>query len=187
MIYIILYLEFLKIGLFSLGGGLATLPFLQELIVKYGWISSNELLNMIAISESTPGPIGVNTATFVGYNTAGVFGGVVATLGLATPSIIIIIIIAHYLNRFNEHPLVQGAFTGIRPAVAGLIGFVAFELGKGELFNLQQFAFGREIIEFFNFRAIILFLILLYLINKYKKHPILYIVAAAIVGIVFRF
>ena len=89
MIYLTLYLEFFKIGLFSVGGGLATLPFLQELVYKYGWITSEELLNMIAISESTPGPIGINTATFVGNTTAGVLGGVVATLGIITPSIII--------------------------------------------------------------------------------------------------
>src|SRR5690554_1960609 len=124
MIYLILYLEFFKIGLFSLGGGLATLPFLQELIVKYGWISNEELLNMIAVSESTPGPIGVNTATFVGFNTANIFGGVVATMGLVTPSIIIITVIAHYFSKFNEHPNVVGAFLGIRPAVTGLIAFV---------------------------------------------------------------
>src|SRR5690554_4408444 len=135
MTYLILYLEFFKIGLFSLGGGLATLPFLQELIVKYGWITNEQLLNMIAISESTPGPIGVNTATFVGFSTAGILGGIVATMGLATPSIIIIAIIAHYFSKFNEHPIVIGAFSGIRPAVTGLIAFVGFELGKGELFN----------------------------------------------------
>ncbi|MFW5981613.1 MAG: chromate transporter [Halanaerobiaceae bacterium] len=187
MIYLILFLEFFKIGLFSLGGGLATLPFLQELIIKYGWVTNNQLLNLIAISESTPGPIGVNTATFVGYNTAGIIGGVVATIGLATPSVIIIVIIAHYFHKFNEHPLVIGAFYGIRPAVAGLIAFVAFELGKGELFNLQDFNIGKDILAFINFKSIILFLILFYLINKYKKHPILYIVVAAIVGIIFKY
>lgn len=187
MIYIILFLEFFKIGLFSLGGGLATLPFLQELIVKYAWITHTELLNMIAVSESTPGPIGVNTATFVGYNTAGIFGGVVATMGLAAPSIIIIIIIAHYFTKFNEHPLVEGAFLGIRPAVTGLIAFVAFELGKGELFNLQQFSLNKEILNFLNLKSIILFIILFYLINKYKKHPIFYIILAAVIGIVFNY
>src|SRR5699024_7366077 len=109
MIYINLFLIFFKIGLFSIGGGLATLPFLQELANNYNWISSEELIDMIAISESTPGPIGINTATFVGYKAAGIFGGIVTTLGIVTPSIIIIIIIAHYFKRFNEKPLVQGA------------------------------------------------------------------------------
>ncbi|MFW6015751.1 MAG: chromate transporter [Halanaerobiales bacterium] len=186
MIYIILYLEFFKIGLFSIGGGLATLPFLQELAAKYGWITSEELLNMIAISESTPGPIGVNTATFVGYNTAGIPGGLIATIGLATPSIIIIAIIAHYFMKFNEHQLVQGAVLGVRPAVTGLIASVAFELGKDHLFNPQYFTL-NEFFKLFNFKALLFFAILFYLIYKYEKHPILYITAAAVIGIIFKF
>lgn len=187
MIYIILFLEFFKIGLFSIGGGLATLPFLQELIHKYGWITREELLNMIAISESTPGPIGINTATFVGYNTVGILGGIVATLGIVTPSIIIISIIAHYYGRIFEHPLVKGAFLGVRPAVTGLIAFVAFELGKTELFNSEYFSFNREILKFFNLKSILLFFLMFFMINRYKKHPILYIVIAAIAGIIFKY
>lgn len=185
MIYIIMYLEFFKVGLFSIGGGLATLPFLQELINKYAWITNEELLNMIAISESTPGPIGINTAVFVGYNTANVFGGIVATMGIVTPSIIIIVIIAHYFSKFNEHPLVQGAFLGIRPAVTGLIAFVGFELGKTELFNLKYFY--SDLVKLLNLKAILLFIILFFLINRYKKHPIIYILIAAIIGIIFKY
>ena len=187
MIYVILYLEFFKIGLFSLGGGLATLPFLRQLIFKYGWITHDELLNMIAISESTPGAIGVNTATFVGYNTAGIFGGVVATFGLVTPSIIIIAIIAHYFSKLNEHPVVRGAFRGVRPAVAGLICFVAFELGKDVVFFVENLSFSRKLIDLFNYRAVVLFVILFYLIHKFDKHPIVYIAVAGIVGVVFKF
>lgn len=99
MIYLILFLEFFKVGLFALGGGLAALPFLQNLIIKYGWMTGPELLNMIAISESTPGAIGINTATFIGFNTAGILGGIIASLGLTAPSIIIITIIAHYFKN----------------------------------------------------------------------------------------
>jgi len=172
MLYLTLYLEFFKIGLFSIGGGLATLPFLQELILKYGWITNEELLNMIAISESTPGPIGVNTATFVGYSTAGIAGGIIATLGLATPSIIIVVIISHYFSKFYEHSFVSGAFLGIRPAVTGLIASVVFGLGKTELFS---------------YKALLLFLLMFALINKYKKHPIIYLIIAAIIGIVFKY
>ncbi|WP_027339336.1 chromate transporter [Halonatronum saccharophilum] len=185
MIYIRLYFEFFKIGLFSIGGGLATLPFVQQLIERYGWITNEDLLNMIAISESTPGPIGINVATFVGYNTAGTLGGIIATIGLVTPSVIIILLVAHYFIKFNQHPLVQGGLSGIRPAVAGLIAFVAFELGKEELFlssnNIQDIL--REI----NFQAVILLAILLYLINRYKKHPILYLVGAGIAGVIFKY
>jgi chromate transporter len=172
VLYITLFLEFFKIGLFSVGGGLATLPFLQELIVKYGWITKEELLNLIAIAESTPGPIGVNAATFVGYNTAGIMGGIIATLGLVTPSIIIIVFITHFFSKFYEHSFVRGAFWGIRPAVTGLIASVVFGLGKTELLN---------------YRALLLFLLMFLLINRYKKHPIIYLFIAAIIGIVFRY
>jgi len=187
MIFIKLYLVFFKIGLFAIGGGLATLPFLQEIVHKYGWITSEELLNMIAISESTPGPIGINAATFVGHNTAGTFGGLIATLGLITPSIIIIIIIAHYFAKFSEEPIVESAFQGIRPAVTGLIGAAGFEVGRIALFNVDIFNRTKRLLDIFDFKGLILFVIMLYLINKFKKHPIIYIVAAAIIGIIFKF
>lgn len=187
MLYLKLYLVFFKIGLFAVGGGLATLPFLQEIVSKYGWISSEELLNMIAISESTPGPIGINAATFVGHNTAGIFGGVLATLGLVTPSIIIIIIIAHYFARFSEEPLVQSAFSGIRPAVAGLIGAAGFEVAKIALFNLEKYGITKNIRDIFQLKGIILFGLTLYLINKYNKHPIIYLLGAALIGIAFKY
>ena len=100
MICLQLFYEFFKIGLFAIGGGLATIPFLQQLIGKYGWFTSEELVNMIAISESTPGAIGVNMATYVGFQTYGILGAVVSTVGLTAPSVIVIIIIAHYFKRF---------------------------------------------------------------------------------------
>lgn len=187
MILITLFFVFFKIGLFSVGGGLATLPFLQELVYKYGWISSEELVNMIAISESTPGPIGINAATFVGNSTAGLFGGIIATFGLIMPSIIIIIIIAHYFSRFSEKHLVKSAFYGIRPAVAGLIGAAGFEVVKITLFNINKYLDTNKVLNLFNFKGIILLGVMLYLIKKYKKHPIIYIIGAAIVGIIFKF
>lgn len=187
MIYLTLFLEFFKVGLFALGGGLAALPFLQDLIIKYGWMTSEELLNMIAISESTPGAIGINTATFVGYNTAGIFGGIIATVGLAAPSIIIISIIAHYFREFNQHPLVESAFSGIRPAVAGLIASAAFELARGGIFNLEQLQLNNNLFEFFNYKSLLLLLIVFAAIRKFKKHPIVYIISAALIGIIFKF
>ncbi|MBC8591528.1 chromate transporter [Wansuia hejianensis] len=187
MIYFKLYLVFFKIGLFSVGGGLATLPFLQEIVDKYGWITSEELLNMIAISESTPGPIGINTATFVGHNTAGILGGIIATFGLVTPSIIIIIIIAHYFSKFSEEKIVKSAFYGIRPAVAGLIGAAGFQVAKISLFNMEKFNIRKNIIHIFNIKRLILLGIILYISNKYKKHPIVYLISGAIIGIIFKF
>lgn len=187
MIYLKLFFVFFKIGLFSIGGGLATLPFLQQLVSKYGWITSEELINMIAISESTPGPIGVNTATFVGNSTAGIFGGIIATFGLITPSIIIILIIAHYFSKFNEEHIVKSAFYGIRPAVAGLIGAAGFEVAKITLFNGDRYFKTNNILYFLEIKGIILFIVMFFLINKYKKHPIIYIIVGAVVGIVFKF
>jgi chromate transporter len=187
MIYIIIFLEFFKVGLFALGGGLAALPFLQDLIAKYGWITSEELLNMIAVSESTPGAIGINTATFIGYNTTGIPGAITATAGLAAPSIIIIVIIAHYFQRFNEHRIVKSAFSGIRPAVAGLIASAAFELSRGEIFILENFRFNSKIISFLDLKAFSLFIIIFIAVRKYQKHPIIYIITAALIGIIFKY
>jgi chromate transporter len=187
MIYLLLFIEFFKIGLFSIGGGLATLPFLQELIEKYQWISSYDLINMIAISESTPGPIGINAATFVGYKAAGIVGSVITTLGIVTPSIIVIILIAHYYMKVSEEPIVRASLNGIRPAVIGLIGAAGFEVAKIALLNINLFLKTNLILESFNFKAILLFTILLYLIIKYKKHPILYIIASGIIGIVLKY
>lgn len=186
MSYIKLFFTFFKIGLFSIGGGLATLPFLQDLADKYDWISQAELIDMIAISESTPGPIGINTATFVGYKAAGVFGGIITTLGIVTPSIIIIIIIAHYFKKFNEKPLVKGAFFGIRPAVTGLIASVCFEIIKISVLNIDKFNLSKNVLDLINIKESLLFGVVLYLIYKYKKHPIIYIAGAAVVGVVFK-
>lgn len=187
MIFLRLFFIFFKIGLFSIGGGLATLPFLQDLTENYDWMTSKELIDMIAISESTPGAIGINTATFVGYKAAGVFGGVITTLGLVTPSIIIIVLIAHYFKRFNEKPLVQGAFFGIRPAVTGLIASVCFEVIRISILNIERFNLSKNIIDIINLKETALFVIMIYLIYRYKKHPILYIAGAAVVGIIFKF
>ena len=110
MLYIRLFLEFCRVGLFSVGGGLATIPFLTDLGERTGWFSPGDLANMIAISESTPGPMGVNMATYVGFHTGGVVGGVVATLGLVSSSIVIILIIAGFLEKFRQSKVVDGVF-----------------------------------------------------------------------------
>ena len=117
MIYLLLFTEFFKIGLFAIGGGLVTVPFLFDLVDKYGWFTAKELADMIAISESTPGPLGVNMATFAGYNAGGIFGGLVATLGLVMPSVIIIILIAKLMAKYQCNTRVQTVLSGIRPAV----------------------------------------------------------------------
>ena len=116
-----LFYEFFKTGLFAVGGGLATLPFLYDLSDRSGWFTYQDLSNLIAVSESTPGPIGVNAATYVGFLTAGPFGALIATLGLITPSVLIILLISQILERFRKNPLVEKLFYGLRPASTGLI------------------------------------------------------------------
>lgn len=121
MMYIRLFLEFFRAGLFAVGGGLATIPFLTDIGNRTGWFSYQDLANMIAVSESTPGPMGVNMATYVGFETAGVPGAVIATLGLICPSVIVILIVAAFLKKFRENPYVESVFYGLRPASTGLI------------------------------------------------------------------
>ncbi len=125
MIYLRLFGEFFVIGMFTVGGGLATLPLLENLGERTGWFSHAVLADMLAISESTPGPIGVNMATYVGFITGDVLGGIVATLGLVTPSVILVLIVSRLLVKFSENATFQGVFAGIRPVSAGLI-FAAF-------------------------------------------------------------
>ena len=121
-IYAKLFWEFFKTGLFAVGGGMATLPFLQTIGSSTGWYTYGDLMNMLAVSESTPGPIGINMATYVGYTVAGVPGALIATIGEITPSIIVILIVAAILKSFRNNPYVDRAFYGLRPASTGLIG-----------------------------------------------------------------
>jgi len=185
MILIRLFGEFFITGLFSIGGGLATIPFLYSLGERTGWFTSGDVLNMLAISESTPGAIGVNMATYVGYTIRGVPGTIIATLGLIAPSIIIILIIARLLKRFLGNPIVQGALYGLRPASTALIAAAAWTVIAETLLNLSRFQLSDGVLSLFNFKAIIL-AVLLFAVMKFTKfHPIIYIAAAAVIGIIF--
>lgn len=187
MIYLQLFFEFFKVGLFAVGGGLATLPFLTDIAIKTGWYTTDELIDMVAISQSTPGPIGINMATSVGYKTGGILGGVIATLGLVVPAIIIIVIVAHYLNRFRQNKNVQSAFYGLRPASTALIAGAGISVVKLSLLTLDKYNLSGKIIDMINIKGVILAVILLFLTNKFNKHPVFYIAGAAIIGIVFKF
>lgn len=177
-----LFIEFFKTGLFSVGGGMATLPFLKEMGEETGWFTNAELMNMLAVSESTPGPIGINMATYIGYEVAGIAGGIVATLGEVTPSIIIIILIAGFLERFKTNRYVMDAFYGLRPASTGLIA----SAGLG-IFVSVFLPGGME--GGFFWQGAVLAGVLFYLTNYCKKtkklHPIVFIAFSAVVGIIF--
>ncbi len=189
MIYLILFFEFFKIGLFSIGGGLATLPFLYDLADKYGWFSGEDLANMLAVSESTPGPIGINMSTYVGFTVGGIPGALIATIALVIPSIIIIVIIAKFLAKFNDNKWVKASFYTLRPAVTALIAVAGIEVFKIALLNIESFNASGLIYSLFNIKAIILFLVVLTVMlitHKKSPHPIFFIVAGAIAGIVFK-
>ena len=184
---LILVFEFFKIGLFSVGGGLATLPFLYRLADKYPWFSTSQIPDMIAISESTPGPLGVNMATYTGFQHSGVIGSICATVGLIFPSVVIIILVSKVLEKFRSNKYVNHAFYGLRPAVMGLIGAAGFSVLVGALFHSakpEDLNFGN-IGSMIGIEECILFVVLLFATNKWKKHPIFYIVLSAVVGIIF--
>lgn len=181
MIYLRLFWEFCKTGLFSVGGGLATLPFLYDISARTGWFTEAQLADMIAISESTPGPIGVNMATYVGFTTAGIPGALAATLGLVFPEIVIILIIATVLEKFRQNKYVDAAFYGLRPCSVALIAAAGYLVAKIALISDSMV----------NIKAVILFVVILVLtrwVPKVKNwHPVFFIAISAVVGIVFNF
>ena len=191
MIYLQLFYEFFKAGLFAIGGGMATLPFLYDISDTTGWFTYGQLADMVAISESTPGPIGVNMATYVGFTTAGISGAVVATIGLITPSIIIILIIAGFLKAFKDSKYVQSAFYGLRPASTGLIAAAGLSVAVLVLFQKELYEATGKLTDLINIESVLLIIVLYVFPNLVKKtkdlHPVVFIAASAVIGIVFRF
>ena len=191
MLYLRLFWEFFKTGLFAVGGGMATLPFLYSMSDATGWFTHAQLADMIAVSESTPGPIGVNMATYVGFSTAGIPGAVVATLGLITPSVIIILIIAKVLAAFRQNKTVDAAFYGLRPCSVGLIAAAGLLVVKISLFNAELYQQTGVLMNLFNWKAIILAAVLIVLtryVKPLKKlHPVFFILGSAAVGALFAF
>lgn len=182
-----LWWEFFKIGLFSVGGGMATLPFLYDISDRTGWFTYDMIADMLAVSESTPGPIGINMATYTGYVTAGIPGSVAATIGVITPGIIIVLLIVAVLDRFRKNKYVEGAFYGLRPASTGLIAAAGIIVIQIALLNLDFYKASGNIADILNYKAIILAAVLLVLTRWFKPtkklHPIIFIVVSAAVGI----
>ena len=187
-----LYFEFFKTGLFSVGGGMATIPFLYRMSANHpDWFTVSQLADMVAVSESTPGPIGVNMATYVGFTTSGILGAVVATLGLITPEIIVILIISTILEKFRKNRYVDSAFYGIRPCSAALISSAGLLVAKIAFFNQDVALTFQNVFRSINLKAVILGAVLLLLTRYVKKtkklHPVVFIAFSAVIGIVFRF
>lgn len=186
MMYLQLFLEFFKTGLFAVGGGMATLPFLYDMSERTGWFTAAQIADMLAVSESTPGPIGVNMATYVGYTTGGVLGAVVASLGLVLPSLIVIMIVAAFLKAFRENKYVNNVFYGLRPASTAMVASAGLTVLGVTMLNE-----GAEGLAMLNGKAIVLAVVLLVLtrwVKPTKKlHPIVFIAASAVIGVVLKF
>ena len=187
MILLRLFFEFFKTGLFAVGGGLATIPFLRDMGARTGWFADTDLTTMIAVSESTPGPIGVNMATYVGFETAGVPGSIIATLGLITPSLIIILIVAGFLQKFRQSKTVNSVFYGLRPASTALIAFAGLGVAEKIFVRIG----GTISHEFFIHWPSVVLAIAVFVCMRYTKlkklHPIVFIAAAALIGVIFQF
>ena len=189
MMYLQLFFEFFKTGLFAVGGGMATLPFLYDMADRTGWFTAAQLADMIAVSESTPGPIGVNMATYVGFQTAGIPGSVIATLGLITPSVIVILIVARILSKFRQSKTVDAVFKGLRPASTALIASACITVAlsifikvtmdntaMGHAFSVHWLSLVLSAALFFAMRT-----------KAGKKlHPFVFIAIAAVAGIIFK-
>lgn len=195
MLFLRLFLEFFKTGLFAIGGGMATIPFLYEMSDKTGWFTHADLANMIAVSESTPGPIGVNMATYVGYITGmnagsmgfAFLGALTATIGLITPSVIVIMLVAAVLKKFSENRYVNSAFYGLRPASTALIAAAGITVVITNLLPINDII--EKGVSSVNWQGLILAAALWVLMNKVKftkkLHPIVFIGISAVVGIIF--
>lgn len=195
MIFLEMFIRFFFVGLFAVGGGLATLPFLADMAETTGWFTQMDISNMVAISESTPGPLGINMATYVGFQVgsqfgtaAGFIGSVLAPLGVVTPSIIVILIIAKILMKFRQSKYVEYVFYGLRAASLGLIASACLGVAKIAFFSSEAFAESGSIFAAVDYKSIILSVLIFICIKKFKKiHPVAFIVLAAVVGIIFKF
>ena len=171
MIYAILAWEFFKIGLFAVGGGLVTVPFLYDLTTQYNWYTAQELTDMIAIAQSTPGPVGINMATYAGFNAAGWRGGIVATLSEVLPSMVVIYLIARLLTEWNENQYIKRILAAVRPAVLALILYAGWQIACQSITDYKTGG---------------LLIVLVIVQHFYRKSAIFYIILAAIAGVALQ-
>ena len=183
MIFLKLYLEFFKVGLFAIGGGLATLPFLYDIAEKTGWFTAAQVVDMVAISEATPGPLGIKMAAYAGYTTCGIPGAILAVLGEITPAIIIILVVAGFLNAYKENKYVQSVLYGLQAASTGLIAAAGLSIVTVDILNMNEL-FAGNLLGFVTWENLILAVALFVAMKKFKKiHPVVYIALSAGIGI----
>ena len=187
MIYFQLFWEFLKVGLFTVGGGLASLPFIYDISDKTGWFSHAQLADMIAISESTPGPIGINMATYVGFTSAGIGGAIIASIGFIIPPLVIASVVSHFLKKFSENKYVKGAFYGLRAVSVALVCAALVSVIKISLINIPLFSESGKILDLISLPGIALAVLCWFILKKWKPHPVVILGISAAAGIAFGF
>ncbi len=187
MIYLQLFLEFLKVGLFTVGGGLASLPFLEDMAETTGWFTHQQLADMVAISESTPGPIGINMATYVGFTSAGLLGSVLATLGFIIPALFIVTIVSRFLKKFSENKFVKGAFYGLRAVSGALICSALVSVIKISLINIPLFQETGSFFDLISIPGLLLAAACWFVLKKWNPHPIVILGGSAVCGILLGF
>ncbi len=183
MILLQLFYEFFKVGLFAVGGGPATIPFLMKMAERLDWFTTSELLDMIAVSESTPGPIGINMATYCGYRTAGIPGALTATIALTLPAFLIMLFIARLIVEYKNNRTIEAVFSGIRPAVAGLILYAAWSLLKVTVITRVD---GKIHFHIINIAICAAILAVMNIRQLKKLHPVIWIGVGAVLGIVLK-
>ena len=188
---LLMCLQFFKTGLFAVGGGLATIPFLYEISDKYGWFTHHDILNFIAVSEATPGPVGVNMATYAGFLSNGWYGAILSTLSLVLPSVIIILIVAKLLDQFQSNRFVTGGFRWLRPASTALIAAAGLNVVLVVFFDVEKITFDMfgnlgTVFTHINWTALIMFACLFVVMKTFKGHPLIYILISAGLGILLK-
>ncbi len=179
MIYLQLFLTFLKIGAFTFGGGYAMLPLMQQEVLLNGWMDETSLLNFIAVAESTPGPVAINMATYIGIETAGLLGAVVSTFGVVLPSFLVILLVARFYTKYKESFVVKNCLKGLRPVVVGLIASAVISLGADVFL---PYGLSLDALNFTFFTSVIIFALVVYLAFK-KINPIYLILISSVLGI----
>ncbi len=182
-----LFCIFFYVGLFAVGGGLVAASFMQQILVeRYHLISAEKFYSMLAISESTPGPIGINLATYCGTELYGPIGGIVVTLGEILPSLIIIMIVARFFMNMQKKPVVQAAFSGLRPATSGMVLVAAMNIFLLALLNIPSFKITGVLLDLFRWKSVVFYIISLFVLFRFRKvHPVFIVIAGAFFGILF--
>lgn len=176
---------FFRVGLFTIGGGLVAIPIMQEYALRYGWITQEAFVNMIAVSESTPGPIGINMATYIGFSQYGLLGSILVTIAIVLPSYITIAFIHRYMHHVTDKPLTITVFKTIRPVVIGVILSAAFSIATVSILNLDSFDSSFQLLQLIDLKGFAVFVVFFGMMKFLKQHPVVYIALGALVGVVF--